>query len=367
MEARKETPHDDHNDEQQRTTGTSTPSTRASTSRSATWWSRRCEAASPSTAARIAIDDGDLTPVGRRGDHRRREHRHRNALSATRTCARPTSSTSRSFPELRFRSTRIEKSADDRYRVTGDLTIRDVTREVALDVEYGGRAQGSVGQRAHRIRREGDARPQGLRARLEPGARGRRRPGRRSRRHRARSASRPRRRRRAGRLTDTRHEEKRGDTAMLAANVQTTDREIVDRTRGHKRRADHPPGQPVRPRRAHEAVRVPRPLHLRPGETRRCRWICCWHPHSGIATVTVVLDGCDPVSPKRPESRASCQAGGVEWMRAGNGVWHTGAAGRELVRGFQLWVALPPELENGPTASHYVNARRVPDRSGRRA
>jgi polyisoprenoid-binding protein YceI len=45
------------------------------------------------------------------------------------------------FPELRFRSKRIEKVEDARYRVTGELTIRDVTRELSLDVEYGGRAQ----------------------------------------------------------------------------------------------------------------------------------------------------------------------------------------------------------------------------------
>lgn len=45
------------------------------------------------------------------------------------------------FPELRFRSQRIEKVDDARYRVLGELTIRDVTREVALDVEYGGRAK----------------------------------------------------------------------------------------------------------------------------------------------------------------------------------------------------------------------------------
>jgi len=45
------------------------------------------------------------------------------------------------FPELRFRSKRIEKLEDALYRVVGDLTIRDVTREVSLDVEYGGRAK----------------------------------------------------------------------------------------------------------------------------------------------------------------------------------------------------------------------------------
>jgi polyisoprenoid-binding protein YceI len=44
------------------------------------------------------------------------------------------------FPEIRFRSSRIEKLGD-RYRLVGDLTIRDVTREVTLDVEFGGRAK----------------------------------------------------------------------------------------------------------------------------------------------------------------------------------------------------------------------------------
>ena len=45
------------------------------------------------------------------------------------------------FPELRFHSKRIEKLDDGRYRVVGDLTIRDVTREVHLDVEHGGQAK----------------------------------------------------------------------------------------------------------------------------------------------------------------------------------------------------------------------------------
>jgi polyisoprenoid-binding protein YceI len=45
------------------------------------------------------------------------------------------------YPQLRFRSKRIEQVADDRYRVSGELTIRDVTREVSLDVEYGGQAK----------------------------------------------------------------------------------------------------------------------------------------------------------------------------------------------------------------------------------
>jgi redox-sensitive bicupin YhaK (pirin superfamily) len=47
-------------------------------------------------------------------------------------------------------------------------------------------------------------------------------------------------------------------------------------------------------------------------------------------------------------------AGGIEWMQSGRGMWHGGGlhkAGR--TRGFQLWIALPPELELGPTISLY--------------
>jgi len=43
------------------------------------------------------------------------------------------------FPELRFRSTRVEDVGGGRLRVIGKLTIRDATREVALDAEPAGR------------------------------------------------------------------------------------------------------------------------------------------------------------------------------------------------------------------------------------
>jgi polyisoprenoid-binding protein YceI len=43
------------------------------------------------------------------------------------------------FPELRFRSTRVEDVGGGRLRVIGELTIRDTTREVALDAEPAGR------------------------------------------------------------------------------------------------------------------------------------------------------------------------------------------------------------------------------------
>lgn len=84
-----------------------------------------------------------------------------------------------------------------------------------------------------------------------------------------------------------------------------------------------------------------------------------WHPHSGIATVTVVFDGAARYA-ETTGSAGVLPAGAVEWMRAGGGVWHTGTADGARLRGFQLWVALPPELENGPSASHYVMPADVP-------
>jgi redox-sensitive bicupin YhaK (pirin superfamily) len=47
--------------------------------------------------------------------------------------------------------------------------------------------------------------------------------------------------------------------------------------------------------------------------------------------------------------------GGLEWMKAGNGVWHDGGpTPGEPLRAFQLWVALPAAEENAPPESQYV-------------
>lgn len=42
------------------------------------------------------------------------------------------------FPKLTFTSTKIEKVDDENLKVTGDLTIRDVTKTVVLEVERSG-------------------------------------------------------------------------------------------------------------------------------------------------------------------------------------------------------------------------------------
>ncbi len=50
------------------------------------------------------------------------------------------------YPELTFRSTRVVQPKDNDFRLVGELTIRDVTREVTLDVEFDGVAVSPWGQ-----------------------------------------------------------------------------------------------------------------------------------------------------------------------------------------------------------------------------
>lgn len=50
------------------------------------------------------------------------------------------------YPALTFESTKVEKVGEQAYRVTGNLTIRDVTREVVLDAEFLGAGKNPWGQ-----------------------------------------------------------------------------------------------------------------------------------------------------------------------------------------------------------------------------
>jgi redox-sensitive bicupin YhaK (pirin superfamily) len=83
-----------------------------------------------------------------------------------------------------------------------------------------------------------------------------------------------------------------------------------------------------------------------------------FHPHSGIATVTVVLEG-QMSYEETSGTKGVIDAKGVEWMRAGGGVWHTGgAAGTARVKGYQLWIALPPEMESSDSEAKYLGRER---------
>lgn len=49
------------------------------------------------------------------------------------------------FPKITFASTGIEPAGGDRYRVTGDLTIRGVTRTTTFEVQFTGAARDPFG------------------------------------------------------------------------------------------------------------------------------------------------------------------------------------------------------------------------------
>jgi len=51
------------------------------------------------------------------------------------------------FPEIRFRGTRVEPMGHGRLKIFGDLTIRDVTNAVVLDARYGGTTTDGAGTR----------------------------------------------------------------------------------------------------------------------------------------------------------------------------------------------------------------------------
>jgi polyisoprenoid-binding protein YceI len=55
---------------------------------------------------------------------------------------------SETFPEIKFQSTSLTKEDGD-YKMIGDLTIKGVTKQVALAVEYGGSEKDNYGNMKH--------------------------------------------------------------------------------------------------------------------------------------------------------------------------------------------------------------------------
>lgn len=59
------------------------------------------------------------------------------------------------FPLMTFRSTGAAQLGGDAYRITGDLTIKDVTRPLSIDLEFNGSATDVYGN--ERVGFEGSA------------------------------------------------------------------------------------------------------------------------------------------------------------------------------------------------------------------
>ena len=93
-----------------------------------------------------------------------------------------------------------------------------------------------------------------------------------------------------------------------------------------------------------------------------------WHPHRGLETVTLVLDGVLEHGDNLGNAGA-LTTGDIQWMTAGRGIIHRELAFRnERAHTLQLWVNLPGELKMTGTRYQDLRAtgRPVIDRDGGR-
>ena len=80
-----------------------------------------------------------------------------------------------------------------------------------------------------------------------------------------------------------------------------------------------------------------------------------WHPHRGLETVTLVVDGVLEHGDNLGNSGA-LTSGDIQWMTAGRGIIHRELAFRnERAHTLQLWVNLPAELKM--TGTRYQDLR----------
>jgi hypothetical protein len=93
-----------------------------------------------------------------------------------------------------------------------------------------------------------------------------------------------------------------------------------------------------------------------------------WHPHRGLETVTLVLDGVLEHGDNLGNAGA-LTGGDIQWMTAGRGIIHRELAFRnERAHTLQLWVNLPGELKMAGTRYQDLRAadRPVIERDGAR-
>lgn len=83
------------------------------------------------------------------------------------------------------------------------------------------------------------------------------------------------------------------------------------------------------------------------------------HPHSGIATLSLPIKG-EILFADTTGETGVVKTAGLEWMKAGNGVWHDGGiAGETALEMFQLWLTLPEHEENAPAQSKNINPSEI--------
>jgi redox-sensitive bicupin YhaK (pirin superfamily) len=145
----------------------------------------------------------------------------------------------------------------------------------------------------------------------------------------------------------------KGEAVESSTSVHTRARRVVHRTRGYRH---GPITRLMSPSKLGQQLKPFVFLDLFEADMRRLAENMPVHPHSGIATVTVFTEGDvtfdDPVA-----GHGTIGYGGLEWARAGIGMWHgkeLSAGSSPAVQGFQLWIALPPELERAAPDAQYL-------------
>lgn len=89
------------------------------------------------------------------------------------------------------------------------------------------------------------------------------------------------------------------------------------------------------------------------------------HPHRGIATLTYILNG-EAEHYDSYGNRATVHSGGVQWMKAGNGIIHDETVNPDtktnslLVHAFQFWINLPSKNKKENPDYMAVQANELP-------
>ncbi|RED98879.1 pirin family protein [Marinoscillum furvescens] len=90
------------------------------------------------------------------------------------------------------------------------------------------------------------------------------------------------------------------------------------------------------------------------------------HPHMGLSTLTFLLEG-EIMHRDSMGTEQRIVPGSVNWMVAGKGVTHTERTPEDLrngsshtIHGYQIWVALPKELEQMAPEFHHLDRSELP-------
>lgn len=90
------------------------------------------------------------------------------------------------------------------------------------------------------------------------------------------------------------------------------------------------------------------------------------HPHIGLSTLTYLLEG-EMMHQDSIGTEQRIKPGAVNWMTAGSGVTHTERTPKDLrngetfvMHGYQIWVALPKDLEEMTPEFAHLRAEELP-------